>query len=114
MQLWHRDGQTQAELGRALQLDPSTVTRMVTRLEKQGIVSRAASPSDRRAVIISLMPPSEVLQPEVRRVWAELEEVTIAGIPLQLRHHLMEGLALVSAALGGAGSGAEFGGPPPH
>jgi len=101
MQLWDRDGQTQTDLVRALQLDPSTVTRMVSRLKEQGFVSRAASPSDGRAVSISLTPRGRDLQGDVRHAWAELEQATIAGIPDTLRIELLEGLELMVRALGG-------------
>jgi len=48
MRLWETDHQTQAELTAALGLDPSTVTRTVQCLERQGLLHRTPSSTDRR------------------------------------------------------------------
>ncbi|MHA6758363.1 MarR family winged helix-turn-helix transcriptional regulator [Streptacidiphilus sp. PAMC 29251] len=44
------------ELGRHLSLDKSSMTGLVSRAEKRGLVSRAPSPTDGRAVLVSLTP----------------------------------------------------------
>ena len=103
MQLWDRDGQTQTDLVRALRLDPSTVTRMVGRLEEQGVVSRVASPRDGRAVIISLTPHGRDLQGDVRRIWADLEQTAIARMTERQRSEFLDGLELIVTALDGTG-----------
>jgi MarR family transcriptional regulator, lower aerobic nicotinate degradation pathway regulator len=45
---------TMNELGRVLDLDKSSVSGLVERAERRGLVSRAASPADGRAVLVSL------------------------------------------------------------
>jgi len=101
MQLWDRDGQIQSDLVRSLQLDPSTVTRMVGRLEEQGVVSRAISPTDRRAVVITLTARGQSLQDDVRRVWTELEQATIESLSEQTRSQVLDGLESIVGALAG-------------
>ncbi|MDN3356220.1 MarR family winged helix-turn-helix transcriptional regulator [Actinomadura sp. DC4] len=44
------------ELGRHLGLDKSSMTGLVTRAEKRGLVQRSPSPHDGRAVLVSLTP----------------------------------------------------------
>jgi DNA-binding MarR family transcriptional regulator len=89
MQLWDRDRQTSGELVRALNLDASTVTRMVIRLEEQGIVRREPSPMDGRAVIVALTDRGKQLAEAVRTAWAELERITTAGMSRRERDDLL-------------------------
>lgn len=42
------------DLADALRVDPSTATRAVQRLERFGLASRCASPSDKRVVMVSI------------------------------------------------------------
>src|SRR3954470_24789999 len=44
------------ELGRHLGLDKSSITGLVTRAEKRGLVRRLPSPEDGRAVLVELTP----------------------------------------------------------
>lgn len=50
-----------AELGTHLGLDKSSMTGLVTRAEKRGLVTRAPSPHDGRAVLVSLTPLGRAL-----------------------------------------------------
>jgi MarR family transcriptional regulator, lower aerobic nicotinate degradation pathway regulator len=45
---------TMQELARLLDLDKSSVTGLVDRAERRGLVARAPSPADRRAVLVRL------------------------------------------------------------
>ena len=101
MQLWDKDHRTQTELLRALDLDASTVTRMVTRLERQDLVRREVSTRDRRAVIVSLTPRGEALRGAVRRMWAELEATTTRGWSEQDRDDGLRMLRRITKGLAG-------------
>jgi DNA-binding MarR family transcriptional regulator len=46
--LWERDGQSGAEIGQRLVLDSATMTGVIDRLEKLGLIARQADPEDRR------------------------------------------------------------------
>ncbi|MBM6594911.1 MarR family winged helix-turn-helix transcriptional regulator [Microvirga pudoricolor] len=46
--LWERDGQSGAEIGGRLILDSATMTGVIDRLEKQGLIARQPDPVDRR------------------------------------------------------------------
>lgn len=55
--LWRRrDGCTMSELGRMLLVSNGNVTTVVDRLEKDGLVLRRPSESDRRTVYVALTP----------------------------------------------------------
>ena len=52
-------GITQAELGRAIARDKSSVTPLIQDLEKRGLVERQRSPTDRRSIALSLTATGE-------------------------------------------------------
>ncbi|MFD9329569.1 MarR family winged helix-turn-helix transcriptional regulator [Streptomyces sp. NPDC060065] len=79
MQLWERGEQRQADLIKTLGLDPSTVTKMLQRLEQSGFVTRKPSPDDRRAVVVGATRAGQALRDRVGQAWRDLEQVTAAG-----------------------------------
>ncbi|HOK06585.1 MAG TPA: MarR family transcriptional regulator [Syntrophales bacterium] len=54
--LKERDGRTMSDLSQYLGVDNSTLTGLVDRLERAGLVVRRPSPSDRRALIVEITP----------------------------------------------------------
>lgn len=52
--LWERDGLSQGELGLILDVDRTTLTGIIDRLEKSGLVQREVDPLDRRSKLIYL------------------------------------------------------------
>jgi DNA-binding MarR family transcriptional regulator len=55
---------TMNELGKLLALDKSSVSGLVERAERRGLVTRAPSPADGRAVLVSLTPHGRALVSE--------------------------------------------------
>jgi DNA-binding MarR family transcriptional regulator/GNAT superfamily N-acetyltransferase len=53
-ELDQRDGLTATELGRELELDPGYLSRILQRFERDGMLAREASPTDRRQNRLSL------------------------------------------------------------
>lgn len=54
--LREKDGRYMSEMGQAMGVDNSAMTRLVDRLEKAGLVKRQIDPENRRAISILLMP----------------------------------------------------------
>jgi DNA-binding MarR family transcriptional regulator len=54
MSLWREDGLNVAELGRRAGVEPSTMTGLLDRMERDRLVARRADPEDRRAQRIHL------------------------------------------------------------
>ena len=52
--LWEEDGRGVGAIATRLDLEPSTITPLVKRLEAAGLVARARSPQDEREVRVSL------------------------------------------------------------
>ncbi|MCQ4041654.1 MarR family winged helix-turn-helix transcriptional regulator [Streptantibioticus rubrisoli] len=59
------------ELARHLGLDKSSMTGLVTRAEKRGLVQRLPSPHDGRSVLVSLTPAGQRL---TKRITAEVDQ----------------------------------------
>jgi len=99
MLLWDTGAVRQSELIKALEVDPSTVTKMLQRLEQAGHVRRRPDPRDGRAVLVEATDKSSGLHDEVTRAWTGLEEHTLAGLSPAERTQLTGLLARVEANL---------------
>jgi len=97
-----RDGLRLTDLGNRLLVRPPSVTTVVDRLERQGLVERRASTTDRRAKTVSLSPAGQELvgrillgHPErIRSILGGLsleEQAQLLGLLGRLQTHL-EGL----------------------
>jgi DNA-binding MarR family transcriptional regulator len=60
--LWERDGRTVGELGRELCLDSGTLSPLVRRLQRMGLVDRVRDPGDDRKVTVRLLDRGRELQ----------------------------------------------------
>ena len=54
MNLWENDGQKVVELGRKSGLETSSMTGLIDRMERDGLVLRVPDPTDRRVLRINL------------------------------------------------------------
>lgn len=80
IELWRTPGQRPAELARHLDVEPPTITRMVARLERSGLVERRPDPNDARAVRLYPTPRSRLLEASVRRARAELDDQILSAL----------------------------------
>ncbi|MFD3436266.1 MarR family winged helix-turn-helix transcriptional regulator [Streptomyces sp. NPDC058685] len=99
MHLWDAGPVRQSELIKAVELDPSTVTKMLQRLEQAGHVRRCPDPADRRAVLIEATADSCALHSAVEEAWTNLEEHTLHGLSTDERTELVRLLAKVEKNL---------------
>ena len=60
--LWENDAQPVNDIAKRLCLETNTVTPLVQRMEKQGIVTRAKGTNDARQMIVSLTDKGQQLQ----------------------------------------------------
>jgi MarR family transcriptional regulator, organic hydroperoxide resistance regulator len=79
-ELWDRGPQSQAELATALQLDPSTVTKTLQRLERNGLIARCPSELDRRAHVVSTTIAGDTLRDTIQQAIVETERRAVAGL----------------------------------
>ncbi len=74
VQLWHHDGVPQRELSRAMHISPASVTNMLQRMERDGLISRRRDRDDQRIVRVYLTRKAKDLRAEARTAFLEMEE----------------------------------------
>jgi DNA-binding MarR family transcriptional regulator len=79
--LSYRGAQRQVDLVTMTSIEASTVSRLVTRLARMGIVSRKRSPTSNREVVIELAVKGRTLVARIIPNAHALEQTAAAGIP---------------------------------
>ena len=80
MSLWREDRLNVGELGRRAGLEPSTMTGLLDRMERDGLVLREPDPADRRAHRIALTELGRGAAHPVTEVVGRALEKTLEGI----------------------------------
>ena len=78
--LWEKDGQSPTQLAQTLNLDTSSMTGLLTRMEGKDLIRREFSTEDRRAVIIHITPLGLSLKGEITRAIEEANHTVLRGI----------------------------------
>ena len=94
MSLWEEDGLKVIELGKKAGLEPSSMTGMLDRMERDGLVCRTMDPRDRRVLRINLTetgrqlcgPVLKVVDRVLTEVFAGIAEDDISQTKNLLRH----------------------------
>ncbi|TAL38524.1 MAG: MarR family transcriptional regulator [Spirochaetes bacterium] len=79
--LGHEDGIRISELGRMTGLEPSSMTGLVDRMERDGLVLRAPDPHDRRSQVVSLTEAGSAAQSGVIAALDRALEMVFQGMP---------------------------------
>jgi DNA-binding MarR family transcriptional regulator len=83
MHLWESGRLTQSELVERMEIEPPTLTKMLQRLEKSGLVVRQKDPEDARIVWVGLTDAGQALQEPVFHCWNELESRIVKDLTLE-------------------------------
>lgn len=81
--LREKDGQSMSELSQVLSMDNSTVTGLVDRLQRSGLVTRRANPDDRRISLIRITPQGVEEIKKAKPVITRVNERIKAGLSEQ-------------------------------
>ena len=68
---------------------PSTLTGVLDRLERRGLIARIANPADRRSIVIELTPDGRTAADRVATAFAQLE----GGLPADDIRRVLDALA---------------------
>ncbi len=80
LHLWQRDGLTPSELAEALGVEPPTVTNMLSRMERAGLLKRCRDPEDARCTRVYLTEQGRELRAPVEACWEAVEEHALSGV----------------------------------
>ncbi|WP_303722553.1 MarR family winged helix-turn-helix transcriptional regulator [Malonomonas rubra] len=78
--LWKRDGLSQTELTEKTEVDRTTLSGLIDRLEKQGLVARIPHPGDRRAYLVTLTAAGRKLEAELTPLAMSLRQQISADL----------------------------------
>lgn len=76
-ELWDIDGQSQAELARALKVSAPTINKMVNSLSKSSFIQCRKCRKDSRMVRVFLTKKGKDIRPQVREQWQKLEAIIL-------------------------------------
>ena len=79
--LYHDGAQRQVDLSARTSIEASSLSRVATRLEGMGLVTRQRSKTSNREVIVALSPKGSALVARVIPIALKLEDTAIRGIP---------------------------------
>jgi MarR family transcriptional regulator, organic hydroperoxide resistance regulator len=95
--LWEHSPRTVSDISSALHLEPATLSPLLKRLEAAGLLSRARSATDERALAVTLTDAGVALRSQAEKVPGKVVERL--GLPLaQLERVRDELIALIAAA----------------
>jgi len=91
---------TVSELAAAAGSRPSTLTSVLDRLERRGLITRGPAPADRRAVLIELTSSGRRAAATIRRAVTDLEQRALGSLPADTIAGLRAGLQALAQVSG--------------
>lgn len=100
LELWSGDGLTQRELLDRLDIEQATMANTLSRMERDGLISRRRHPKDKRAQLVFLTNRGKALQETALAAASATEEALFQGFRRFERELLLEYMRMVLANLG--------------
>jgi len=97
--LWESEGITHSELARRIHVSPATVTNMIKRMEKGGLLERRPDEVDQRVSHVYLTDAGRAIRERVDQRWRELEPQVFGSFSEQEQEMLAALLERVRAEL---------------
>lgn len=85
MQLWQEEGLTQSQLAGQMCVEPPTVTKMLQRIEQQGLIVRRPDDHDARVSRVYLTEAGRALRCHVEACWTRVEDRAMHGLSREER-----------------------------
>lgn len=76
-ELWDTDGQSQADLVRAIKVSPPTVNKMINSLIRSNFVQCRKCKKDSRMMRVYLTKKGKAIRSQVKEQWQKLEEILL-------------------------------------
>lgn len=92
---------TQREIADSIDADPMTVSGILDRLEKRGLINRFADPSDSRAKVARLTPEGDAMFQQARAVGLSMYEAAVVGLSAEERDMMKSALCKMRDNLSG-------------
>ncbi|MGE4327914.1 MAG: MarR family winged helix-turn-helix transcriptional regulator [Pseudodonghicola sp.] len=90
LELWEEDGLSQADLVARLDVEQATMANTLARMERDGLIERRPSPTDRRARLICLTAKADALRgPAIAAAQAQNAQALTGLAPEEMAQFLM-------------------------
>ena len=93
--LYHEDGVNQEHLSNYLKMDKATTTRAIKKLVDEGYVFRNIDEGDRRSYRIFLTDKGKKLEPDMKKIASEWENILLSGFDDSQRREIMKSLEMM-------------------
>ena len=90
LQLWERDGRTQADLMEALDIEQATLANTLSRMERDGLIKRTPHPDDKRAKLIWLTDHARDLEGDAKRRASDVNNRALSSLSDQERDQFLD------------------------
>ena len=81
--LWQTCGLTQSDLAKQLCVEAPTITRMLQRMERAGLIARCTDDEDARISRVHITEKGQALKTTIEEAWEKLETKALAGFTLE-------------------------------
>ncbi len=88
--LWERDGQTQRELVDKLDIEQATMANTLNRMERDGLITRADHPTDKRARIVRLTDNAKKIRDEAYAAASTVNDMALANLSSKEREQFID------------------------
>jgi DNA-binding MarR family transcriptional regulator len=95
----HPEGLTQRALADLMASDPNTITAILTRMQKAGLIERRAHAQDARCNLIVLKDKGRSVHAKLQPLASDLQEQLLAAVPVAKQAEFLKQLESVCAAL---------------
>lgn len=89
-------GLTQRAITDLMASDPNTITSTLSRMEKNGLITRQPHEQDRRAHRVRMQPGGRTVFEKARKVAMELQDQVLAALPQNSRTRFLQELEAVA------------------
>ncbi|MDE4131842.1 MarR family winged helix-turn-helix transcriptional regulator [Phaeobacter sp. QD34_3] len=95
LELWQGDERTQADLTAALAVEQATMANTLARMERDGLIEKRPSQTDKRSKMICLTAKAEALQEAAIAAAAGVNDTALAGLTAKDRQQFLVLMARV-------------------
>ncbi|MDP9838490.1 DNA-binding MarR family transcriptional regulator [Neorhizobium huautlense] len=90
VELWQEDGLTQKQILDRLDVEQATLANTLSRMERDGLITRTPHPTDRRAQIVSLTERGRALESEAINAASDAENALLGSFRSFERQLMLE------------------------
>lgn len=97
--LGFHDGSVQKDIALGCQIEPATLTGLLSRMEEKGLIFRRSENSNRKSIHVYLTPEGKEKQRRVREAFEELERRLFEDMPQEEQEKLKDSLYKICAKM---------------